>query len=110
MGHAVLSGGNLSRLDEPDPEGGMDKREFLRQLRRLKLQLTAFDRSGRELLESLPDVPDDGVEPVTPEAEIAGTLGCLLMDDLGPALQKIAELEDLLQEKPETTAAKESQS
>ena len=85
----------------------MDKKEFLRPLRRLKLQVMAFDRSGREFLESLPEIPDEELEPLTLETEIAGTLGCLLEDDLEPALQKIDELEDLLQREPETPAAGE---
>ena len=58
----------------------MDKQAFLRQLRRLKLQVMAFDRSGREFLSSLPEMPDEDVEPMTLETVIAGALECLLMD------------------------------
>ena len=85
----------------------MDKKEFLRPLRRLKIQVMAFDRSGREFLESLPEIPDEELEPLALETEIAGTLGCLLEDDLEPALQKIDELEELLQREPEAPAAEE---
>jgi len=76
----------------------MRRAELLRQLRRLKLQVATFDQRAREFLESLPEGPDEASEEPTPETILQGTLGCLLVDDLAPALQKIEELEGLLEE------------
>lgn len=74
----------------------MERDELLRLLKRLKLQVVTFDQGARAFLRSLPPLPDEDFEAGTPEAELQGTLGCLLADDLAPALQKIEELEILL--------------
>jgi hypothetical protein len=83
------------------PEDAMEKSEFLRQLKRWKLQMATFDQGAREFLRSLPRLSDEAFEAYTPEAILQGTLECLLADDLAPALQKVAELEGLLKEGPE---------
>jgi hypothetical protein len=75
----------------------MDRSEFLRQVKRFKLQVATFEQRAREFLGSLPHVPDEAFEAFTPEANLQGTVECLLADDLTPAAQKIEELEDLLQ-------------
>ena len=50
----------------------------------------------RGLLESLPHVPDEALESGgSPEAEILGTLECLLSDDLDPAIRKLQSVEKL---------------
>jgi len=76
----------------------MEKSEFLRQVRRFKLQVAAFEQQAQAFLRSLPHVSDEAFEAYTPEANLQGTLECMLADDLTPASQKIEELEALLEE------------
>ena len=76
--------------------------ELLRRARSLRPQLAALDRSARgyhKLLET--EVSSAEIEAMaTPEAELLGSLECLLNSDLEPVSQKLAELEELLGEPP----------
>lgn len=73
----------------------MEAQSFLRQLQDMKRRMADFERCGRDFLQSLPNVPEE--EPLeSVEAEIQGTLGCLLGDDLEPARRKLDELEGYL--------------
>jgi hypothetical protein len=86
----------------------MDNERFLHDVRWLKKQVQSFDRSGREFLRSMPTMTEEAYEASTPQAEIEGTLECLLGDDLEPALRKMGELEDLLQRELATAAQGDS--
>ncbi len=59
-------------------------------------ELRAFRDKMRGLLDSLPRVTDEELESGdTPEAEILGTLECLISDDLDPAIRKLQSAERL---------------
>lgn len=74
----------------------MEKEELLDHLRRLRTQVEDFERRGNDFLQGLPYLTEEDFAASTPEAELQGTLECLLGDDLQPALRKLAELEDYL--------------
>ena len=69
--------------------------ELLGVARRLKPQLSAFERSARKFHKLLePEVSDADVETMaTPEADVLASLECLVNSDLEPVLTKIAEVE-----------------
>ncbi len=71
---------------------------LLRQTTQLKGQMSGFRGSAREIMRSLDKaLPNAEVEAmVTPEANVLGTLECLLAEDFEPALRKLSELESLL--------------
>ena len=57
-------------------------------------ELRAFRDKMRGLLDSLPRVTDQELESGdTPEAELLGTLECLISDDLDPAIRKLQSAE-----------------
>jgi hypothetical protein len=59
-------------------------------------ELRAFRDKMRGLLRSLPRVTDEQLESgETPEAELLGTLECLIADDLDPAIRKLRSVERL---------------
>jgi len=87
----------------------MDRRRFLQTLESLKKEVQTFDRRGRKFLRSLPAMSEEAYEALTPQAELEGTLECLLGDDLEPALRKIRELESLLRQQPAATSPGESE-
>lgn len=59
-------------------------------------ELRAFRDKIRGLLDSLPRVTDEELESGdTPEAELLGTLECLISDDLDPAIRKLQSAERL---------------
>jgi hypothetical protein len=59
-------------------------------------ELRAFREKMRGLLESLPRVTGEEVESgESLEAEVLGTLECLIADDLDPAIRKLQSVEGL---------------
>jgi hypothetical protein len=69
--------------------------ELLGVARRLKPELRALTRSARRYHRLLdPEVSDDEVELLaSPEADLLGSLECLLNSDLAPVVRKLAEVE-----------------
>jgi hypothetical protein len=68
---------------------------LLQQARKLKKELRAFGRAARGFLRTRPPKAEDDLDDL--EADVLGTVECLLNDDLGPALKKLEELEVLLE-------------
>lgn len=64
----------------------------------LALELEAVQERMATLARSLPDVPADE-DAVLPEAEILGTLECVLADDLGPAIRKLRQTAEMAEER-----------
>jgi hypothetical protein len=59
-------------------------------------ELRAFREKMRGLLESLPRITGEEVESgESLEAEVLGTLECLIADDLDPAIRKLQSVEGL---------------
>jgi hypothetical protein len=64
----------------------------------LKERLASFEGNAREILDWLdPRISDAEIEAMSsPTANLLGTLECLLVDDLRPALRKLLELDSIL--------------
>jgi hypothetical protein len=69
--------------------------ELLGVTRRLKPELAALKRSARRYHKLLdPEVSDGEVEVLaTPEADLLGSLECLVNSDLEPVVRKLGEVE-----------------
>jgi hypothetical protein len=71
-----------------------DAEDLLKRARKLRKELRAFGRDARKFVRTRPDKPEDELEIL--EGDMLGTVECLLMDDLEPALRKLEELDGLL--------------
>lgn len=74
---------------------------FQERVREAAGDLARGEERLREVLRSLPEVPDDVAAheaPYTVEAEIRATLEVVLADDLGPALRRLARVVEVTPE------------
>jgi hypothetical protein len=72
--------------------------DLLRQTHQLRAQLSVFVRTARAFHRRLNQrIPDDEVEAMrTPEANLLGTLECLIAEDFTSVFKKLDELGNLL--------------
>jgi hypothetical protein len=99
---ADLRGGKR-RTEAGEPRMDAKRRaaeDLARRAHRLKSELAGFKRTARKLHAALePEVSDAEVEVMkSPQANLLGTLECLVSEDVGPLTMRLDELDALLQE------------